>query len=233
MFNEDWINGPEKVATPEEARKVAEIFMPFGFPGYDISSVDHTTQVFSHELADFCALMPGLKEFLESYGGYCAKLKRGSGLGVQAFSSAAYPECPDVIFYTELIRFHLPPSTVWEPSRAWRNYPVLENLVHESIHHWWGDEMYNHAMLCHELENEIQVSWRKEVWTVDKAMHAGMVYLAAYELRWMFAPELTDEAGDKALEIFRKVPAGEWTRWAKATFDQPWESPFLKRLGVK
>lgn len=210
----------------------ARDFLPTGFPGYRLQSLKPTTEVFEHELADFAAGLPGALDFIRAHSPWAAKLRR-EGDVAEAFSSAAYPECPGIVFYTELIRFHLPPSQIWGPGRAWGSYPVLENLVHESVHHWWGRECTRFAELAPLLQNEIRVSWREQAWSVDKALHAGMVYLAATELRWMYAPEEVEVARRAAAEIFAALPPGEWNVGARATLESPGAGRFLERLGIK
>lgn len=217
-----------KVKTPH--RRIGR-FMPIGFPGYRVTALTPTLEQFGHEIDEFTTALPGVREFIGAWGPWAAKLRREDAApATRAFSSAAYPECPDVIFYTELIRFHLPPQGVWGPGRAWPNYPLLENLVHESIHHWWHDMHWNFSMLAEVLDDEMSVSWRPEKWSVEKALHAGMVYMAASELRWMFAPEEADAARAAAAEIFAEVPEGEWTEWALDAVHHPGKARFLREL---
>lgn len=212
----------------------AREFLPAGFPGFRIQGLQPTTDLFEHELAEFTAALPGLRAFLERESPWAVKLRR-EGAGAEAFSSAAYPECPGIVFYSELIRFHLPPATVWPPGGAWPHYPVLENLVHESIHHWWGREAAARTELAPLLQREVRVSWRATAWNLDKALHAGLVYLAATELRWMYAPDAMGTARAAAAEIFAALAGvdGDWNEWAARTLADPGAGHFLKRLGIR
>lgn len=213
--------------------KQAEEFLPTGFPGFQISSVERTLEAFGHELSGFQTQLPGLANFIELYAPCAVKLKRCLA-DSPAFSSAAYPECPHLVFYTELIRFHLPPNIVWSANRKYVHYPVLENLVHESVHHWWGGEALRCPQWAARLQTEsIKVSWRREAWSLDKAIHAGLVYLAAQELRTIYCAELADGAQRAATEIFQAVPPGPWTEWANRSLGLPEVGYFLNQLGLK
>lgn len=178
-----------------------EAFVCRGFPGWRGQMLVRTTEMFGKEIRDGIDDLPHLFEFIDTELPWAVKLHRVS-LEAEVFSSASYPECPGVVFWTDLIRYHIAPHVTLLDRADLRSYAVIENLVHESIHQWWGKKIVENNLesLIANLP-DIQVNWRKASWCGDKALHAGLVYLGLAELRCRLCPEFAPAAREAAYEI--------------------------------
>ena len=117
----------------------------------------------------------------------------------EVFASAAYPELPGKIFVTDAIFVGLPPDVQLSGLHP---YAVIENLVHESLHHDLHRQLLNRSEadgedLISKLQDQVRIPWRNTTWSVEKALHALKVYQVVLHLRVWALDELNFSTEDQ------------------------------------
>ncbi len=206
------------------------------FGDWKAGSPEKTTDVFRNEIQKFKVFLPGITDFINQYSQFSIFLQR-KNKNVDVFSSASFPELENIIFWTSLIKYHVPPNENLINLSDCGDYAVIENLIHESIHHWWGQEIIK--LNIHDKLNllpPISVSWREEKFCFDKAIHVMFVYLSVNELRYKFCKFLMKESGIVLNELLSReiylVLPSELVKIINESSAFPERGIFLKYLKI-
>jgi len=99
-------------------------------------------------------------------------------------TSSSFPQLPHLTMITDQVLRILLPNTLTESDSTWA---LAEDLVHEALHQQLSVTLLEHDVFTGDYDAatgpRLNIYWRDETWTLDRALHALHVYNGLVRLR--------------------------------------------------
>jgi hypothetical protein len=154
-----------------------------GLANYElIRPTDHSLALIATALEGLATGPPALCETVSGFSPMLVWVQ--SRTSERGLLSCAFPQFPGAVFFTDDALHYIPRSPIF-PSASL--YPLQENLYHEALHHRLAETLRVRKIVRIGAEGDttqgVFVPWRNETWTIERCLHAFVVYVSLAQLR--------------------------------------------------